>query len=131
VRVCAGDFGTACSISTAAATKAPAASASGSSGSGSGSGSAALNDGYAAGDEEGDSKYMAPEVLHSRPSAASDMFSFGLTLYEIVSGNTLPANGVVYQELRAGKVSPFNPFFFLFPSFFLSFLRAVVRSGKC
>lgn len=58
--------------------------------------------------QEGDQKYMAPELLSSdvkHPSA--DIFSFGLTLYELASSLSfqLPSEGVRWQELRSGPVS--------------------------
>ena len=64
---------------------------------------------------EGDTKYMAKELLNSQdryPSA--DIFSLGLTLYEIciaaeyrdmlmANQSVLPSEGTEWQKLRAGK----------------------------
>lgn len=35
-----------------------------------------------------------------------DIFSLGITLYEIVSGKALPADGQEWQDVRAGKLAP-------------------------
>lgn len=53
---------------------------------------------------EGDSRYMAPELLASSEnvSTKSDMFSFGLTLLEIATKIEIPANGSAWQDLREG-----------------------------
>ena len=57
--------------------------------------------------EEGDQRYMAPELLLSmyhRPSA--DIFSMALTLYEtclIPCLNTLPSDGEKWHDLREGR----------------------------
>lgn len=60
--------------------------------------------------QEGDQKYMAPELLASdvrHPSA--DMFSLGLTLYELASSLSfeVPAEGQLWHDLRssANKMS--------------------------
>lgn len=55
-------------------------------------------------DVEGDSRYMAPELLSSseRVSTKSDMFSFGLTLLEIATKIEIPTNGKAWQDLRDG-----------------------------
>lgn len=56
--------------------------------------------------QEGDQKYMAPELLSSdvkHPSA--DMFSLGLTLYELASSLSfdVPSEGPLWHELRSGR----------------------------
>lgn len=60
---------------------------------------------------EGDARYMAPEMLNfSARSSASDMFSFGLTIYEIclvpTSGAILPVQGDLWTDLREGRIPP-------------------------
>ena len=62
--------------------------------------------------QEGDQKYMAPELLASdqkHPSA--DIFSFGLTLYELASSLpfALPSEGSLWHELRSGRHTPDIP----------------------
>ena len=41
--------------------------------------------------EEGDGKYVAPELLNGRiePTPAADVYSLGATLYECATGETL------------------------------------------
>lgn len=56
--------------------------------------------------QEGDQKYMAPELLNnevSHPSA--DIFSLGLTLYELASNLDfeIPSHGLRWHELRKGS----------------------------
>lgn len=68
-------------------------------------------------DVEGDSVYMAPELLQSnlpanqRITPKADIFSLGATLLEIASGMNLPKNGEMWQKLRhAGEgVIRFSP----------------------
>ena len=62
--------------------------------------------------QEGDTSYMAPELLSSgtrQPSA--DIFSLGLTLYELASNLSwqLPSEGPRWQELRHGSHTPDLP----------------------
>ncbi len=53
------------------------------------------------GDDEGDSTYMAPELLNSKTiTCAVDMFSLGVMLLELVSGEKMLPNGKRWQELR-------------------------------
>jgi serine/threonine protein kinase len=51
---------------------------------------------------EGDSRYMAPELLLTgvTPSTAADMFSLGMLLLEIVTGSEPPNGGPQWQALR-------------------------------
>ena len=60
---------------------------------------------------EGDQKYMAPELLDPQiePHSSADMFSLSLTLYEtcLVPGLTaLPSQGDQWASLRDGRASP-------------------------
>jgi hypothetical protein len=55
--------------------------------------------------EEGDRRYLPPELLsgdHSCLSAA-DIFSLGITLYELASGVELDYDGEQYASLRRGE----------------------------
>lgn len=63
---------------------------------------------YAKGDradpEEGDSLYMAPELLYDRFGPAADIFSLGVTLYEMANlAYELPRSGPGWEKLRSGK----------------------------
>ena len=51
--------------------------------------------------EEGDSRYMAPELLKDIFTPAADIFSLGITLYELgTPGLELPAGGKRWEALR-------------------------------
>ena len=58
--------------------------------------------------EEGDSRYMSKDLLDFQPKdlTKSDIFSLGATMYEVISGRTLPMCGQEWQDLRNGKVPP-------------------------
>ena len=56
--------------------------------------------------EEGDPRYMAKELLdwgNCDDLSKADIFSFGLTMYELLSGIKLPANGPLWHDLRNGR----------------------------
>lgn len=57
---------------------------------------------------EGDSRYMAPEMLNEEYGELNkcDIFSLGATLYEICLGRELPANGQEWHEIRNGMLDP-------------------------
>lgn len=59
---------------------------------------------------EGDSQYVAPEVIShvkggTDPTAAADVFSLGLLMFELSSRYTLPKNGELWHDLRSGSAS--------------------------
>jgi membrane-associated tyrosine- and threonine-specific cdc2-inhibitory kinase len=54
---------------------------------------------------EGDSRYLAPELMQGDYCLANDIFSLGITLLELACGLELPMNGTLWQELRT-KVLP-------------------------
>jgi len=60
--------------------------------------------------EEGDSRYMSMELLSGDhiDLTKSDIFSLGISLYEICIGGVrpLPANGPEWQSLRAAQFPP-------------------------
>jgi len=49
---------------------------------------------------EGDSKYLAAEVLNDKPTKAADIFSLGITILELATDLELPTNGVFWHEIR-------------------------------
>lgn len=55
---------------------------------------------------EGDCRYIAPEELEGRFTKAADVFSLGITILELSSNLELPANGVLWQQLRTGIFPP-------------------------
>eukprot|EP01137_Pigoraptor_chileana_P012226 Opistho-2@64362 len=57
-------------------------------------------------ENEGDGMYLAPEVLKGHIGAAADIFSLGLTMFEIAVNVDLPANGPMWQSLRSSKDFP-------------------------
>ncbi|KAF2077178.1 hypothetical protein CYY_001499 [Polysphondylium violaceum] len=60
------------------------------------------------GDEEGDKIYMAPELLkNDPPTPAADIFSLGMTIYEMCTNYSMPESGVCWQNLRHGII-PFD-----------------------
>lgn len=56
--------------------------------------------------EEGDSRYIAPELLDGNFSKAADIFSLGVTMLELITDLELHANGPLWQELRQGIIPP-------------------------
>ncbi|XP_036336926.1 membrane-associated tyrosine- and threonine-specific cdc2-inhibitory kinase-like [Rhagoletis pomonella] len=51
---------------------------------------------------EGDSRYMAPEILQGKFSKAADIFSLGVAMLELSCYLELPHNGPLWQQLRSG-----------------------------
>eukprot|EP00092_Neocalanus_flemingeri_P036583 GFUD01039832.1.p1 GENE.GFUD01039832.1~~GFUD01039832.1.p1 ORF type:complete len:603 (+),score=176.77 GFUD01039832.1:64-1872(+) len=49
---------------------------------------------------EGDSCYLAPEVLSGRYTKACDLFSLGVTLLELATDMDLPRGGQLWHDLR-------------------------------
>jgi len=58
---------------------------------------------------EGDSRYLAPELLNEDPAALvpdltkADIFSLGIMIYELMRNKPLPLNGEEWQDIRNGK----------------------------
>jgi membrane-associated tyrosine- and threonine-specific cdc2-inhibitory kinase len=50
---------------------------------------------------EGDSRYLAPELMQGNYCLANDIFSLGITLLELSCSLELPMNGTLWQELRS------------------------------
>jgi len=57
-------------------------------------------------EQEGDARYLSRDLLDCNPSTAADIFSFGLVVYEVRSGEELPGSGDRWIELRSGSVGP-------------------------
>uniref|UniRef100_A0A1A9V481 Membrane-associated tyrosine- and threonine-specific cdc2-inhibitory kinase n=1 Tax=Glossina austeni TaxID=7395 RepID=A0A1A9V481_GLOAU len=51
---------------------------------------------------EGDSRYVAPEIMMGEFSKAADIFSLGIAILELACFLELPANGPLWQQLRSG-----------------------------
>jgi serine/threonine protein kinase len=56
--------------------------------------------------QEGDPKYLAPEVLHSNYNitCAADVFSLGMTILELATDLDLPRGGEAWHQLRNGQI---------------------------
>lgn len=54
--------------------------------------------------DEGDSKYLASETMQGKFTKAADIFSLGITIFEIASGLELPKQGKVYHKLRHNQI---------------------------
>lgn len=53
---------------------------------------------------EGDSKYLALETMQGKFTKAADIFSIGITIFEIATGMELPNNGTIYHMLRHNEI---------------------------
>jgi membrane-associated tyrosine/threonine-specific cdc2-inhibitory kinase len=53
---------------------------------------------------EGDSRYLAPEVMQGTISTKADVFSLGLTLLEVACTVDLPKGGELWHSLRNGEL---------------------------
>jgi membrane-associated tyrosine/threonine-specific cdc2-inhibitory kinase len=53
---------------------------------------------------EGDSRYIAPELLQGRYTKAADIFSLGIAILELACNIDLPSNGLLWQKLRCGTI---------------------------
>uniref|UniRef100_A0A1A9W3P2 Membrane-associated tyrosine- and threonine-specific cdc2-inhibitory kinase n=1 Tax=Glossina brevipalpis TaxID=37001 RepID=A0A1A9W3P2_9MUSC len=51
---------------------------------------------------EGDSRYLAPEILMGKFSKAADIFSLGIAILELACFLELPAHGPLWHQLRSG-----------------------------
>ncbi|XP_019616656.1 PREDICTED: membrane-associated tyrosine- and threonine-specific cdc2-inhibitory kinase-like isoform X1 [Branchiostoma belcheri] len=54
--------------------------------------------------QEGDPKYIAPELLEGHFGPHADVFSLGVTILEVACDLELPRNGVGWQQLRQGMI---------------------------
>ncbi|XP_033126288.1 membrane-associated tyrosine- and threonine-specific cdc2-inhibitory kinase-like [Anneissia japonica] len=54
--------------------------------------------------QEGDPKYLAPELLQGKFGKEADIFSLGITMLELACDLDLPRNGELWHELRSGKI---------------------------
>lgn len=54
--------------------------------------------------QEGDPKYLAPELLQGQFGKHADVFSLGITILELASDLELPRNGDSWHDLREGRI---------------------------
>eukprot|EP00794_Sanderia_malayensis_P017079 gene17079-18800_t len=54
--------------------------------------------------QEGDPKYMAPELMQGNFTKAADVFSLGITMLELACNMELPKGGALWQNLRDDKL---------------------------
>lgn len=54
--------------------------------------------------DEGDSKYLASETMQGKFTKAADIFSLGITIFEVASGLDLPKCGESYHKLRHNEI---------------------------
>lgn len=55
---------------------------------------------------EGDSRYIAPELMEGRYTKAADIFSLGIAVLELSCNLELPSNGPMWQRFRSGSLPP-------------------------
>ena len=69
-------------------------------------------DSYTIDAEEGDWAYVAPELLDFNPKITekADIFCFGLTLTEIITGNKMPKDGDLWLKIRKSNLSTIYKF---------------------
>jgi len=53
---------------------------------------------------DGDSKYLAPELMEGKFTKAADIFSLGITLLELSCSLELPLNGPLWHQLRQNQL---------------------------
>ncbi|XP_071442640.1 probable protein kinase DDB_G0291842 [Hetaerina americana] len=53
---------------------------------------------------DGDPRYLAPEVLNENFSKSADVFSLGISIYELSYDVNLPQSGMLWQNLRKGQI---------------------------
>ena len=78
--------------------------------------------------EEGDSRYMASELLQWTPVddlTKCDVFSLGITCYELSSGNSVKSNGDEWHALRSDNI----PFPDSFPTELIEILKKMMKSN--
>ncbi|CAG12655.1 unnamed protein product, partial [Tetraodon nigroviridis] len=54
--------------------------------------------------QEGDPRYMAPELLRGEYGPAADVFSLGVTILELACNMEVPNGGEGWQQLRQGRL---------------------------
>lgn len=84
-------------------------------------------------EEEGDGKYLAPEVLQNGANKPSDIFSLGMTMIDICTDLELPSTGDLWQGFRCKKI--YHEFIkgttLLFPFRFLGSLIFFLQNTLC
>ena len=54
--------------------------------------------------QEGDPKYLAPEILKGIFTRQADVFSLGVTILELATDLDVPRSGVTWHQLRLGII---------------------------
>ncbi|CAD5121038.1 DgyrCDS9578 [Dimorphilus gyrociliatus] len=54
--------------------------------------------------QEGDPKYLAPEVMNESFNTKADIFSLGMSMLELAGNLNLPRRGAAWHDLRTGKI---------------------------
>lgn len=75
--------------------------------------------------QEGDPRYMAPELLDGIFTKAADVFSLGMTLLEVACNMEVPKGGEGWQQLRQGHLP--TEFTSELPSDFLKVLSGMLE----
>ncbi|XP_056408722.1 membrane-associated tyrosine- and threonine-specific cdc2-inhibitory kinase isoform X2 [Hyla sarda] len=75
--------------------------------------------------QEGDPRYMAPELLDGVFTKAADVFSLGMTLLEVACNMEVPKGGEGWQQLRQGHLP--TEFTSELPPDFLKVLSAMLE----
>ncbi|KAG1667258.1 Membrane-associated tyrosine- and threonine-specific cdc2-inhibitory kinase [Nymphon striatum] len=66
-----------------------------------------MNTGNLSEAQEGDPKYLAPELMRGCFTKAADVFSLGITILELATDLEIPKEGALWQKLRSGYI-PFD-----------------------
>ncbi len=57
-------------------------------------------------EQDGDARYLSLDLLRGSPSPAADVFSLGISLFEIRAAATLPGHGDAWDALRSAEAPP-------------------------
>lgn len=75
--------------------------------------------------DSGDARYLAAEVLREDSvTFCSDIFSFGITMFEVATLIDLPQSGALWEKLRNGNISQLK----LFPDFYSEEFKLLIEA---